>query len=137
MSLKLFLVLTIAILHSATFSNGSKHPNKFIDLTYAFNNQTMRWPGRSSSFYVETEGYTPAGIWVASKGFCTSEHTSTHIDAPYHFNKDGRKLHEIPLEDLIEVPGVMIDIYDKVHKFKDGKLSVIENYALTQEDVLE
>ncbi|ODM87023.1 Kynurenine formamidase [Orchesella cincta] len=31
----------------------------------------------------------------------------------------------------------MIDIYDKVHKFKDGKLNVIENYALTQDDVLE
>jgi kynurenine formamidase len=134
MSPKLFVILLIAALH---FAEGTKHPNKFIDLTYAFNNETMVWPGRKSSFYIEAEGYTPSGVWLASKGFCTSEHTSTHIDAPYHFSKEGRKLHEVPLEDLIEVPGVMIDIYDKVHKFKDGKLSVIENYALTQEDVLE
>lgn len=28
-------------------------------------------------------------------------HTGTHIDAPYHFVEGGRKLHEIPLEDLI------------------------------------
>lgn len=130
-----FIFVVLALL--AVGCNGAKNPNKFIDLTYAFNNETMSWPGRSSSFYVESEGMTPGGFWVASKGFCTSEHTSTHIDAPYHFNKEGRKLHEVPLEDLIDVPGVMVDIYDKVHKFKDGQLSVIENYALTQEDILE
>ena len=28
-------------------------------------------------------------------------HTGTHIDAPFHFIEGGRKLHEIPLEDLI------------------------------------
>lgn len=74
---------------------------------------------------------------VASYGFCTSEHTSTHIDAPYHFNEHGRRLHEIPFEDLIDVPGVMIDIYDKVHVVRDGVLRVNENYGLTREDVLE
>ncbi|CAL8102903.1 unnamed protein product [Orchesella dallaii] len=122
---------------SFVLNTSAKNPNKFIDLTHAFNNETMAWPGRKSSFYVEAEGFTAGGFWVASKGFCTSEHTSTHIDAPYHFNKEGRKLHEVPLEDLIDVPGVMIDIYDKVHKFKNGKLNVIENYALTRDDILE
>jgi len=39
-------------------------------------------------------------------------HTGTHIDAPYHFVADGRRLHEIPLELLMgkatvfEIPGV-------------------------------
>ncbi|CAL8102906.1 unnamed protein product [Orchesella dallaii] len=126
------------IFFASSFLNTSaKNPNKFIDLTYSFNNETMAWPGRKSSFYVEAEGFTEGGYWVASKGFCTSEHTSTHIDAPYHAYKEGRKLHEVPLEDLIDIPGVMIDIYDKVHKFEDGKLDVIENYALTQDDILE
>jgi kynurenine formamidase len=74
---------------------------------------------------------------VSSKAFCTSEHTATHIDAPYHFHKSGRTLDQIPLEDLINRPGVMIDIYDKVHKVVDGKLSTISNYVLTGEDVLE
>jgi len=111
--------------------------NKFIDLTYAFNNETVTWPGRKSTFNVEIEGYTPDGVWIASKGFCTSEHTATHIDAPYHYNPVGRKLDQIPLEDLIDVQGVVIDIYDKVHQYKDGKLSVIENYALKREDVIE
>jgi len=44
---------------------------------------------------------------------------------------------QIPLDDLIDTPGVMIDIYDKVHRMVDGKLSVIENYVLTKKDVVE
>lgn len=28
-------------------------------------------------------------------------HTGTHIDAPFHFVEGGRKLHEIPLDDLV------------------------------------
>jgi arylformamidase len=28
-------------------------------------------------------------------------HTGTHIDAPYHFVDNGRKLHEIPMEQLV------------------------------------
>jgi len=60
----------------------------------------------------------------------------SHIDAPYHFNQHGRTLDQIPIEDLIDVPGVMIDVYDKVHHYKGGKLSVLENYALTREDIL-
>jgi len=108
----------------------------FVDLTYALNNQTVTFPGRINRFNVEFEGYTDSGIWVASKGFCISEHTATHIDAPYHFHEHGRKLDEIPMEDLIDVPGVMIDIYDKVHKYENGELKVIRNYAMTREDVM-
>jgi len=118
-------------------STGSPNPTKFIDLTYAFNNETVLWPGKEIKIFLETEGYTSTGVWVASRGFCTSEHSSTHIDSPYHFNEHGKKLHEIPLENMIDVPGIMIDIYDKVHQYKDGELTVIENYALTQQDVLE
>jgi len=108
----------------------------FVDLTYALNNQTVTFPGRVNRFNVEFEGYTDSGIWVASKGFCISEHTATHIDAPYHFHEHGRKLDEIPMEDLIDVPGVMIDIYDKVHRYENGAVKVVQNYALTREDIM-
>ncbi|GLH00586.1 Uncharacterized protein GBIM_06923, partial [Gryllus bimaculatus] len=33
--------------------------------------------------------------------FCVGEHTGTHLDAPFHFNKDGWTVEEIPLERLI------------------------------------
>ena len=41
-----------------------------------------------------------------------SSHMGTHIDAPYHFVENGKRLNEIPLERLIgkatvvEIPGV-------------------------------
>jgi len=126
-------ILATFLLPSIT-ARGAKNP--FIDLTYAFNNETVLFPGRKPSFNVEFEGYTDGGFWVASKGFCISEHTGTHIDAPYHFHKNGRTLDQIPIEDLIDVPGVMIDVYDRVHRFSGGQLSVIENYAVTRDDIL-
>jgi len=111
--------------------------SEYIDLTFAFNENTPLWPGRFSTFNVEIESQTPGGFWVASKGFCISEHTSTHIDAPYHFNQNGWKLDEIPLDTLLNVPGVMIDIYDKIHKIENGTLKAISSYVLSREDILE
>jgi len=108
----------------------------FVDLTYALNNETVLFPGRVNKFNIEFEGRTANGLWVASKGFCISEHTATHIDAPYHFHEHGMKLDEIPMEDLIDIPGVMIDVYDKVHRFENGALKVVDNYAVSKEDIM-
>jgi len=109
----------------------------FVDLTYALNNQTVNFPGRINKFNVEFEGFTDSGLWLASRGFCISEHTATHIDAPYHFHQAGRKLDEIPMEDLIDIPGVMIDVYDKVHRYENGAVKVVQNYAVTREDIMQ
>jgi len=131
-------LIHILIATALCMLNAAEGRKGFIDLSYSFNNQTVLFPGRTSTFNVELEGYTADGFWVASKGFCTSEHTSTHIDAPYHFNKNGRTLDQIPLEDLIEIPGVMIDVYDKVHAYdKEGKANIVQNYALSREDILQ
>lgn len=82
-------------------------------------------------------GFVTTFSRLASRGFCISEHTGTHIDAPYHFNKNGRTLSDIPLEDMLDVPGVCIDVYDKIHKFHEGKLEVISNYVVTKKDLVE
>jgi len=129
------IVVTIGFVLTFSFFETSKAG--FVDLTYALSNDTVNFPGRVNKFNTEMEGYTEGGLWVASKGFCISEHTATHIDAPYHFHQAGKKLDEIPLEDLIDVPGVMLDVYDKVHRVDKGKLKVVQNYAVTKEDILE
>lgn len=33
--------------------------------------------------------------------FCAGEHGGTHMDAPYHFNKFGAKIGQLPLENFI------------------------------------
>jgi kynurenine formamidase len=39
-------------------------------------------------------------------------HTGTHIDAPYHFLKDGQRIDEIPVKRFIG-RGILIDVSDK------------------------
>ncbi|CAL8102897.1 unnamed protein product [Orchesella dallaii] len=131
------VVLAVGFILNGSLTHAVCPKPKFIDLTFSFNNETVFWGSRNITFSTEVEQTMPGGFWMAARSFCTSEHTSTHIDAPYHYNQNGRRLHEIPFEDLIDVPGVMIDIFDKVHKFKDGKLVVIQNYVLTRQDILE
>ena len=41
-----------------------------------------------------------------------SEHSSTHMDAPYHFDPDGPTIDRVPLERLA-LPGVVLDVRGK------------------------
>lgn len=52
-----------------------------------------------------------------------SSHTGTHIDAPFHFVKNGLKINQIPLDRLIG-KGILV----KIHKPK--------NTAITKSDIL-
>lgn len=36
--------------------------------------------------------------WASSNEFEAAEHGGTHMDAPYHFNKEGWKVDDIPFE---------------------------------------
>ena len=42
----------------------------------------------------------------------TSTHIGTHIDAPFHFDEQGKKVHELPLENYI-VEAVVVDVSGK------------------------
>jgi kynurenine formamidase len=126
--MKIFLIFLTCLTYSKA---------KYVDLTYALNKDAVMWPGRVNTFHTEMEAELPDGTWVASKGFCISEHTATHIDAPYHFYKHGGTLDTISLDKLLDVPGVCIDIYDKVQGVKGGQGKINANYVLTKEDILE
>jgi kynurenine formamidase len=52
-----------------------------------------------------------------------SSHTGTHLDAPYHFVKNGIKIHQIPLDRLIR-KAILI------------KLKKTKNSSITKEDVI-
>ena len=38
-----------------------------------------------------------------------AEHSGTHMDAPSHFSEGGRRVHDIPMEDLVG-PGVIVNV---------------------------
>ena len=55
------------------------------------------------------------------------EHGGTHLDAPYHFYKEGWTVDQIPPDRLINVPAIVIDVESEVEKLEnpgDFKLTV-------------
>jgi len=85
-----------------------------VDLSHAFNNETVYWPTAPSRFEKTTlfEGAREDGGFYSAFAISTPEHGGTHIDAPYHFDESGDKAEAVPLEKLI-APAVVIDVSQK------------------------
>lgn len=58
---------------------------------------------------------------------------SAHLDTPAHSIEGGWNLDQIPTNDLISIPAVMIDVSDKVTT-PDG---INSNYAINKVDLVE
>lgn len=94
---------------------------KPIDLTLTISQSIPTFPGSPKPQFIlwstlKEEGYNLELLFLSS-------HTGTHLDAPYHFVKNGAKIHQIPLGRLL---GTAILI-----KIKKGK-----NQAITKNDLV-
>ncbi len=100
---------------------------KILDMTYAFDDNTIYWP-TAKGFHLEklSWGISAGGYWYASNEYSASEHGGTHADAPIHFAKGGRTMDQVPLEDWIG-PAVKIDVRAACEKNRD--------YLLTSADI--
>lgn len=72
------------------------HP---LDLSLTISESIPTFPGSPQPQFIRwadipKDGYNLELLFLSS-------HTGTHIDAPYHFFKDGLKIHQIPLERLV------------------------------------
>ncbi|CAH1802525.1 unnamed protein product [Owenia fusiformis] len=70
------------------------------------------------------------GPWLKTKFFASykfesAEHMGTHIDAPFHFNRNASYVNEIPFENL-HGPGVVLDIRERVKKMGPGKEATVK-----------
>lgn len=59
--------------------------------------------------------------------FCTGEHVGTHLDAPYHFNKNGETVEQIPITKLI-AKGLFFNACLKF-LFKEKKTHIYRYYG--------
>ena len=89
---------------------------KRIDLTLTISEKIPNFPGSPSPQFlnwsnIEENQYNLELLFLSS-------HTGTHLDAPYHFNKNGDKIHQISLSRLI---GNAILI--KIRKEKDQEIT--------------
>ncbi|PSN48077.1 hypothetical protein C0J52_03427 [Blattella germanica] len=95
------------------FSSALGAPSPLIDLGYELNENTQFWPGvQRFNITSEVQRKDENGIpWYAANSFETAEHVGTHVDAPFHFNENGWKVTDIPLERLIApVSGFLLHI---------------------------
>jgi arylformamidase len=72
------------------------------------NSDVAEWPSDTPfQFHVNLTKQQSGSVNVGQ--ITTSTHIGTHIDAPYHFDDQGEKVHELPLENYI-VEAIVIDV---------------------------
>jgi arylformamidase len=94
---------------------------KYLDLTLTVSESIPNFPGSPSPQFllwstIKDEGYNLELLFLSS-------HTGTHIDAPYHFVKNGIKIHQIPISRLIG-EGTLI------------KIKKLKNQLITKKDLI-
>jgi kynurenine formamidase len=124
--MRIVLVLIASILAGCAATPRSVDPaiDRFIDLTWPFDAQTLYWPGGPGFELTRVfHGVTAGGFFIAVNKFCAPEHGGTHVDAPLHFGQGRRSVDQIPLEQLIAA-AVVIDVSAKAAADRDYRLTV-------------
>ncbi len=83
-----------------------------IDITRALTPGHSNWPG-DTPFTLELTADIQQGSAVNVMKLATSTHCGTHLDAPFHYSRNGSKLGSIALETLIG-PAQVIDASSSV-----------------------
>ncbi len=97
---------------------------QLVDLTHAFDENTIYWPTEAPFEHEqEFKGTTDGGWYYASYRVHTAEHGGTHLDAPIHFAEGQWTADEIPLSSLVS-PVVVIDVSQPALANPDYRLDV-------------
>ncbi|MEI4804239.1 arylformamidase [Bacillus sp. NPDC077411] len=82
--------------------------NKWIDISQPLNNDIATWPGDTPFSYEVSWTKEQSGSVNVGK-VSMSIHTGTHIDAPFHFDSDGKKVSDLDINVYIG-PARIIDV---------------------------
>jgi kynurenine formamidase len=106
---------------------------RLIDLTHAFDEQTVYWPTATTGFVHETLsfGKTEGGYFYSSYKLCAPEHGGTHLDAPIHFAEGKATADAVPLSRLVG-PAVVVDVSAAADKDSDHRVTRAEIEAFEQ-----
>jgi kynurenine formamidase len=107
-----FLICLLIVLGLVINQSGSAvaQQGKVIDLSYAFDSDTVYWP-TAETFHLEKdfEGMTEGGYYYSAYRYAAAEHGGTHIDAPVHFAMRRNSVDEIPLDQLMG-RAILVDV---------------------------
>ena len=103
-----------------------------IDLSHTFNQQTIYWPTENGFRLIpEKAGITDNGYYYSSNRFMAAEHGGTHLDAPVHFNEDGKPVDQLSPQQLMgEV--ALIDVTNACMENPDYQIGVADLRAWEQ-----
>jgi kynurenine formamidase len=121
---KLVVIAAVLVLGSVVVAWAELPAGTFVDLTHAFDGETIFWP-TEQGFVLEKEfdGVTDKGYYYAANKFCTAEHGGTHADAPVHFSRGGRTVDAIPLEQLLG-NAIVVDVAARAEADRDYQVQV-------------
>ncbi|HET7435202.1 MAG TPA: cyclase family protein [Thermoanaerobaculia bacterium] len=125
---KLILLAILTLCACATQPRAVDLRNaELVDLTWAFDANTLYWPTSPSGFELKQLAYgpTPGGWFYSSNTLSAPEHGGTHLDAPIHFSEHGKTADEIPLRQLI-APAVVIDVASQSNTNADYRLTAAD-----------
>ncbi|MFY4775118.1 arylformamidase [Metabacillus sp. RGM 3146] len=71
--------------------------NKWIDVSQPLNESAATWPGDTPFTYEVSWSKEESGSVNVGK-LTMSIHTGTHIDAPFHFDNEGKRVRDLDLE---------------------------------------
>lgn len=99
---------------------------RVIDLTYAFDSQSVYWPtAESFQLTKDFEGDTEGGYFYSAYKYAAAEHGGTHIDAPVHFARGKNSVDQIPLEQLMG-HAIVVDVSNQSSTNPDYQVSVAD-----------
>lgn len=92
---------------------------KVIDLTVPLYDGLQSFPTHPKVTVIDhvTHAFSAPRYKLPCKGYASklilmSDHSGTHLDAPFHFFEDGKTIDEVPLETTFG-PAVLIDVSDR------------------------
>ncbi|QDU26847.1 Kynurenine formamidase [Anatilimnocola aggregata] len=107
-------------------TNQSPLEGKLVDLSYAFDADTIYWPTEQGfRFEKGNNGVTSKGYYYAANRFTTAEHGGTHLDAPIHFAADHDTAEQIDLQRLLGEAAV-VDVTEQCRANPDYLIGVAD-----------
>ena len=99
---------------------------KIIDLSHTIHDEIQIYPGDPRPSI--KRGLTHEKDYCHVDVLTLGSHTGTHIDAPYHFLKEGKKIDELPVQRFVG-DGVLVDVSAKSDRelIEPGDVEPYEN----------
>lgn len=105
-------VLFIWLLSAYDIRCKSYKLNAPVDLSHMLDENTINWDKNVSFQLINRVSLQVTNdIFYAKNDFIGAEHGGTHLDAPYHFNRNGWKVGDIPLDYLISSGMLLIHFH--------------------------